>query len=258
MTAKNILITGMTGLIGQAVRKQLEPKYNLTALNRGPIEGVKCHQADIADLAAIEPAFEGRDVVVHLAARVATDATWEELLPANVIGTHNVFEAARRARVKRVVFASSGATISGCERDEPYRSIAAGDYDNVPPKWRNFTHESTSRTSGLYGSTKVWGEALARHYSDTHGISVICLRIGAVNREDRPKLPRHFSVWCSQRDIAQMVERSVEAPESVKFDTFYVVSKNKWSYRDISHAREVVGYEPQDAAEDYRGEVSLA
>ena len=254
MTANNILITGMTGLIGQVVRKRLERRYNLTALNRSRLERVKCHQADIADLAAIEPAFEGQDVVVHLAARVATDATWQDLLPANVIGVHNVFEAARRARVKRIVFASSGAAISGCERDDPYRSIAKGDYENVPRAWRNFTHESTARPSGLYGCTKVWGEALARYYSDAHGISVICLRIGAVNRDDRPKLPRHFSVWCSQRDIAQMVERCVEAPESVRFDTFYVVSKNKWSYRDLSHARDVVGYEPQDAAEDHRGE----
>ena len=254
MTAKNILITGMSGLIGQVVRKQLEPKYNLTALNGSPLEGVKCHQADIADLAAIEPAFEGQDVVVHLAARVATGASWADLLPANVVGTHNVFEAARRAGVKRIVFASSGATISGCERDDPYRSIAKGDYHNVPHSWPNFTHKSTVRPSGLYGCTKVWGEALARYYSDAHGISVICLRIGAVNRDDRPLLPRHFSVWCSQRDIAQMVERCVEAPEGVKFDTFYVVSKNKWGYRDLSHARDVVGYEPQDAAEDHRGE----
>ena len=254
MTAKNILITGMSGLIGQVVRRQLEPKYNLTALNRGPLEGVECHQADIADLAAIEPAFEGQDVVVHLLARVATDASWEDLLPANVVGTHNVFEAARRAGVKRIVFASSGATISGCEREDPYRAIAKGDYDNVPPSWPNFTHESRVRPSGLYGCTKVWGEALARYYSDAYGISVICLRIGAVNRDDRPSLPRHFSVWCSQRDIAQMVERCVEAPEGLKFDTFYVVSKNKWGYRDLSHARDVVGYEPQDAAEDHRGE----
>ena len=95
MTAKNILITGMTGLIGQVVRKRLERRYNLTALNRSRPEGVKCHQADIADLAAIGPAFEGQDVVVHLAARVATDATWKDLLPANVIGVRNVFEAAR-------------------------------------------------------------------------------------------------------------------------------------------------------------------
>jgi hypothetical protein len=93
---------------------------------------------------------------------------------------------------------------------------------------------------------------LARHFSDTYDISIICLRIGAVNREDRPTSPRHFSVYCSQRDIAQMIEKCIAAPDSVKFDIFFVVSNNKWSYRDVAHAREVVGYEPQDATEDYR------
>ncbi len=83
-------------------------------------------------------------------------------------------------------------------------------------------------------------------------MSVICLRIGAVNLEDRPLSPRQFSVWCSQRDVAQMVERCIAAPESLRFDIFYAVSDNKWSYRDVAHARDVVGYLPQDRAEDHR------
>jgi nucleoside-diphosphate-sugar epimerase len=114
------------------------------------------------------------------------------------------------------------------------------------------THETPVRPSGIYGSTKVWGEALARHFTDTTAMSIICLRIGAVNREDRPTSPRHFSIWCSQADIAQMVERCLIAPVEVKFDIFFVVSNNKWSYRDLTHAREVVGYEPQAVAEDHR------
>ena len=114
------------------------------------------------------------------------------------------------------------------------------------------THESPLRPNGLYGCSKVWGEALARHYSDAHQMSVICLRIGAVNREDRPQAPRDFSVWCSQRDVAQMIERCLQAPAAVRFDVFFVVSDNRWSYRDIDHARAVVGYQPQDRAEDYR------
>jgi hypothetical protein len=81
---------------------------------------------------------------------------------------------------------------------------------------------------------------------------MICLRIGAVNREDRPVGPRQFSVWCSQRDVAQMVERCIAAPSDLRFDVFYVVSDNAWSYRDLTHARAIVGYEPVDRAEDYR------
>src|SRR5262245_25384119 len=103
MAPRRVLVTGMSGLIGGALRRHLEGKYELSALNRRPIPGVRCHEADIGDLEAIAPAFEGVDTVVHLAARTGTSEVFEELLHANVVGTYNVFEAARRAGVSRVV-----------------------------------------------------------------------------------------------------------------------------------------------------------
>ena len=221
-------------------------------MNRRQIPDVPCHRADIADLEAILPAFEGKDTVVHLAAIARVDATWEELLNANVIGTYNVFEAARRAGVKRIVYASSGATISGWEREMPYRALGEGRYDAVPETWEKLTDHTPPRPSGLYGCSKLWGEALARHYVDTSGLSILCLRIGAVNQEDRPQRPRDFSVWCSQRDIAQMIERCIDAPDSLRFDIFYVLSNNRWGYRDLEHARNVLGFVPQDTAEERR------
>ncbi len=251
MGRPRVLVTGMSGLIGGAVRKRLEGEYELTALNRRRVPGLSCHQADIADLAAIEPAFRGIDVVVHLAAVAQGSAPWPEVLAYNIIGTYNVFEASRRAGVGRIVYASSGATVSNCERDFPYSALVAGRDDRLD-SWPMLTHETPVRPHGLYGCSKVWGEALARHFSDTYGISAICLRIGAVNREDRPTAPRHFSVWCSQRDVAQMVERAIAAPPSVRFDIFYALSDNRWSYRDLEHARARLGYAPQDRAEDYR------
>ena len=252
MTLKNVLITGMSGLIGSVARNHLEGKYTLRALNRRHVSGVECHQADMADLDAIQPAFEGIDVVVHLAAIVQGTAEWDEVLKHNVIGTYNVFEASRQAGVKRILSASSGAAISGWEREFPYNTLAEARYDEAPETWQKLTHETPTRPNGLYGCSKVWGEALARHFSDAYGISVICLRIGGVNRENRPTHPRMFSVWCSQRDIAQMIEKCIEAPEGVRFDIFFATSNNRWSYRDLSHAREVVGFEPQDAAEAHR------
>ena len=93
---------------------------------------------------------------------------------------------------------------------------------------------------------------MARHYTDTTDLSIICLRIGHVTKEDRPLSARDFAVWCSQRDIARMVESCVAAPADLKFDTFFVVSDNRWGYRDLSHAHEVLGFEPQDRAEDHR------
>ena len=250
MSHQKVLITGMSGLIGQVVANRLESTCDLIALNRRLVEGVTCHQADIADLEAIRPAFDDIDVVVHLAAAIQAD--WNGFLQSNIIGTYNVFEAARQAGVKRIIYASSGSVISGHEKQSPYREMTQGEYEKVPPTWSNLTHETPIWPQGIYGCTKVWGEALARYFSDSSDMSVICLRIGAVNDEDRPHQDRQFSVYCSQNNIAGMVEACVQAPDSVKFDIFYVVSNNKWSYRDMEHAREVLGYQPQGRAEDYR------
>jgi nucleoside-diphosphate-sugar epimerase len=251
MPTTTVLVTGLSGLIGSALRKGLAGRYDLRALNRGPVEGIPCHRADIGDLTAIRPAFAGVDVVVHLAAIARSGAPWDDILHHNIVGTYNVFEAARQAGVKRVIFASSGATVSNCERDVPYSDLVAGRYDEVP-SWPMLTHESPPRPSGLYGVSKVFGEALARHFADTSDMSMICLRIGAVTPEDRPTTPRHFAVWCSQRDIVQMIERCIEAPPSLRFDVFFVTSDNRWGYRDLDHPRSMVGYQPRDRAEDHR------
>jgi len=247
---RRVLVTGLSGLIGGALRPHLDGAYALRALNRRPVPGVECHLADLGDLAAIRPAFEGVDVVVHLAAAAGDRQAPEDILNANVTGTYHVFEAARLAGVARVIFASSGATVSGWERDPPLADIVAGRYDRVGA-WSRLTHESPVRPSGLYGVSKVWGEALARHYADSHGLSVICLRIGRVKAEDRPTGPRDRSVWCSQRDIVRMIVACIEAPPTVRFDVFFVVSDNRWNYRDLDHARTVLGWTPLDRAEDH-------
>ena len=250
--AEDILVTGMSGLIGGAVRRRLEPRARLTALNRGDVPGVRTVRADLCDLDAIRPAFEGRDTVIHLAAKASDRHPWEELRDTNVIGTRNVLEAARLAGCRRVVFASSGATVAGWEREEPYRALVEGRYADAPDDWTRIRHDMATRPNGTYASTKVWGESMARHYADEFGLSAISLRIGFVNPEDRPATARIFSVWCSQRDIVNAVELAVDMDESIRYDIFFVNSDNKWGYRDLSHAEEVLGFVPQDAAEDHR------
>ena len=250
MAKSRVLVTGLSGLIGRAFRKQVDGRYDLRALNRSAVEGLPCHQADIADLGAIKPAFAGVETVVHLAAQVGNPA-WEAVLRHNITGTYNVFEAAREAGVKRVVFASSGAAVSGIESDKPYSDLVAGHYEGLT-SWPILTHLSPLRPSGLYGASKVLGEALGRHYADAHGLSVICVRLGRVHAEDRPRSAREFSVWCSQRDIARFLESCVEAPETVRFEIFFCASRNKWGYRDLEHPRAILGWEPVDAAEDHR------
>src|SRR5207247_461661 len=138
MAKSRVLVTGMSGLIGRAFRKQVEGRYDLRALNRSAVEGLPCHQADIADFGAIKPAFAGVETVVHLAAQVGNPA-WEAVLRHNITGTYNVFEAAREAGVKRVVFASSGAAVSGIESDKPYSDLVAGRYEGLQ-SWPILTH----------------------------------------------------------------------------------------------------------------------
>jgi len=251
MTIK-VLVTGMSGLIGGAVQRRLAGRYQLTALNRRPVPGVPTVEADIAEWEAIRPAFVGQDVVVHLAAVLGEQAGWESINRVNIHGTYNVLEAARQAGVKRVIFASSGTVVAGWEQAEPYASLISGEYARVQAPWPMLTHETPVRPRGLYGASKAAGEALARHFADGSDLSVICLRIGRVTQADRPTSPREYSVWCSQTDIAQMVECCILAPPSLHFDIFHAVSENRWSYRDIDHARQMVGYVPVERAETYR------
>src|SRR5438046_1347986 len=136
-----VLVTGLSGLIGSALRRHLDPAHcELRSLSRRAVDGIQSHRADIGDLDAIRPAFAGVDTVVHLAAAVG-NPPFETLLRTNVIGTNNVFEAARLAGVSRVIFASSGAVVSGWERTEPYLALAEGRYDGLRD-WPMMTHET--------------------------------------------------------------------------------------------------------------------
>ena len=252
-----VLITGMTGAIGKLLREHLESVggYELSALSRSPVEGVDSYQADISDLDAIRPAFEDKDVVVHLASdssgRRGRPPVWESILNANIIGTRNAFEAARLAGVKRVVFASSGFASMGFESAPPYDSIVKGEWESFPTDVPKITHEQVCPAS-LYGATKVWGEALGRHYTDEYSLSILCVRIGAVMPDNRPTNPNLFSNYLSHRDVVSILRSCIDAPESVKYDIFFATSNNKLGYRDLQHPKDVLGWVPQDSADDFR------
>ena len=251
---KKVLVTGMSGLIGGLLRDHLERlgSYELSVLNRRRVEGVPCLQADIADLEAIKPAFQGIDVVVHLAAYTGEDIdSWEGNLSGNIVGAYNVYEAARLAGVKRVIFASSGNAIRAFSLVEPYKAITEGRYDDVPGEFPKITHEQV-RPEGVYGAAKVWGEALGRHFSDAHGLSVLCVRIGAVREVNKPINTGEYSTYLSHRDVVQMLQKCIDAPDDLKYDIFFALSDNKWGYRDLDHPREVIGFVPQDSADAFR------
>ena len=189
MNKKKVLVTGASGRVGQVVLARLGETYDLSALNRSHVAGVPCTQADIADLDGIVPAFEGVDAVLHLAASTMA-GDWESLLATNIVGVRNVYEAARIQGVKRVVNISSGATILGYGLESPYKDLLAGEYEKLPDQWPLVNERWPIRPDSVYGASKAWGEALGRYYSDYHGLSIICVRLGAFLADDTPDNPR--------------------------------------------------------------------
>jgi nucleoside-diphosphate-sugar epimerase len=200
----------------------------------------------------VQPAFRGMEAVIHLAADARVSAPWASVLQANVGGTVNAFEAAREAGVRRVIFASSNHVVGMYENDEPYASIVAGDYEGLEPaRLPLIGADAPIRPDGPYGAGKAFGEAAGRYYADVHGLSVVCLRIGTVNASDRPKDPREFATLLTHRDLVHLIRRCLDVPE-LPFGVFYGVSANTWRFWDIDGARQVLGYEPQDDAEQCR------
>src|SRR5215472_11411168 len=232
--ALQVLVTGSSGLIGGVVVRTLGDKYTFSGLDRvqpADAPDIPITVADVSNFDAMRPAFDGMDAVVHLAADAGMQAPWESVLPNNIVATYNVFEASRQAGVQRLVFASSNHAVGMFEFDEPYVRI---------------------RPDGYYGISKAYGEAMGAYYAENFAMSVICLRIGTVNRHNSPQRDvRHMATWLSHRDLAQLVDRCLSVP-GLRFEIFYGVSGNTWRFWDIEHARHVLGYQPQDNAETYR------
>jgi uronate dehydrogenase len=236
---KHILITGAAGQIGRALRAGLRDSYPLIRLaDVAPMDGAgtgeEVYTTDIRDIVAVEKAMAGIDCVVHLAG-ASVESEWEKVLPLNIEGCYNVFEAARRQHVKRVVFASSNHAV-GFHRRERFIDT------NIVP-----------RPDTRYGVSKVFGEAVGRLYADKYGLSVACLRIGTFRNPDRPAEARQLLTWISHRDMVQLVRRCIDCPD-YHFVTVYGVSNNLRSRWDNTDAK-FLGYRPQDDSEVYAAEI---
>ncbi|GAB2918156.1 NAD(P)-dependent oxidoreductase [Paraburkholderia jirisanensis] len=227
-----VLITGAAGHIGRALRAGLAGRYQLRLADIAPQApagaGEEVVSADITRLEELLPVMQGVDTVVHLAG-IPDEDTWQKIRDMNIEGCYNVFEAARQAGVKRVVFASSNHAVGFHRRD---RMID----DTVP-----------LRPDSRYGVSKVFGEALGRLYADKHGMSVACLRIGSFRADDTVSAPRHLNTWISHRDMVQLTQRCIDHPD-YHFVIAYGVSNNARNRWSNANAR-FLGYQPQDDAE---------
>ena len=266
-----VLITGAHGRVGEGLKLFLadEEAYELTYLDREDHPDYDTHVADVNDYEAIRPAFDGQDAVVHLAAYPMTDGTWEQVRESNLHGTHNVLEAAADAGVEQFVFASS--------------IHAAGMYeeDNAPELYEmdvdlTVTHEDPERPDSYYGASKAFGEDWGRYYIEKRDYpeQFYAIRIASIREPpyDNPygdaekgvergdwergsdeyetQLKRLKGTWLSERDWVQLVELCLE-DDDLEFDIFFASSENERGWYDIEHAKEVLGYEPQDRAEEW-------
>jgi uronate dehydrogenase len=238
-TVKTILMTGASGGVGTFLRHELAGKYKLRLSDRRPLKGLAKHEtfvrADLVKMADAMRISKGVDAIVHLGG-YAVEGPWEPILESNIIGCYNLFEAARRNGVKRILFASS--------------NHAAGFY----PRSETIDHRVYPRPDGRYGVSKVFGEVLGRLYSDKYGMEVFNMRIGNVGA--RPIDKRRLSIWLSPRDLAQLVTIGIEHP-GIRFEIVYGVSGNQRSWYDNSNAVRL-GYRALDDSEAFAAEVLAA
>jgi uronate dehydrogenase len=234
---QRVLITGAAGNIGRSLRAGLRGHYPVLRLldvtpQRAAEPGEEVLTVDLNDRLATEAAMKDVDAVIHLAA-VASEAPFDDILSGNITTTYSLFEAARRAGVRRVVFASTNHVIGFYPRGETVRP------------------DDPVRPDTFYGVSKAFGEALGRLYADKYGLEVVCLRIGSFT--ERPTTLRQLSIWLSPRDCVQLVRCCLDAP-AVGFKVVFGVSANTRSWwKDDAAAS--LGYRPQDNAEEFAAQV---
>lgn len=227
---KTVLITGAAGDVGSHLRHELAGRYILRLSDLRPVaklaKGETFMKGDVASLKDMLKVTRGVGAIVHLGA-YSVEADWDTILRANIDGTYNVFEAARRNGVKRILFATSNHAMGFYRRDE------------------TIDHRVYPKPDSRYGVSKVFGEALGSLYANKYGLEVFNIRIGNVN--PRPLDKRRLSIWVSPRDIAQLVTIGIEHPD-IHFEIVYGISGNTRAWYDNSNAQRL-GYRPRDDSE---------
>jgi len=233
---KQILLTGAAGRIGVSLREHLGEHYHLRCLDRARVANAKnVRVVNIRNARQVLKAMQGMDAVIHLAANPNCDQSWNDVYTDGIEGTYNVFEAARKAGVKKIIYASTNHVSGWREIEQELR----------------ITPEQVVRPDSLYAVGKAFGEALGQFFVDQYGMSIVCLRIGAFSVEPKFYGPTDsiLATWCSPRDLAQLVRRSLEL-DNLGFQIFYAVSRNTRRFWDISNSQSLLGFKPQDNAEE--------
>ena len=227
---KRVLLTGAGGGIGTRLRTLLPPIYDLRLSDLKAPQDLRAAEefvaADLADMAQVERVVEGMDGIIHFGAQ-SVEADWDTVLRSNIEGTYNLFEAARRKGVKRVVFASTNHVVGFYPRDQ------------------RIGIDVTLLPDTRYGVSKACGEALGALYTYKYGLEVLCLRIGNVS--DGPADLRLASIWLQPEDLVQLIRIGLEHPD-LRYEIFYGVSANTRGWWDNAVAYRY-GYRPTGDSE---------
>jgi len=227
---RRVVLTGAGGLIGRSIFPLLPADWDVLRTDLEANSGVGA--LDVTDPDACHQVFAGADAVVHLAAVPNPAASWERLLPANVLGAYHVAQAAADCGVRRLVLASSLHAVSAAPADVQVRT-------SDPP-----------RPANLYGATKAWAEALGAWVAATTSTSVVALRIGyfAQRRPDADTVPAHeVAAWLSPRDAAELVRVAVET-DGLEFMVAHGISANRYRRADLQDTMQQLSYRPIDDA----------
>ncbi len=229
---KRILLTGAAGDVGRRITPLLKAAYPEVVLSdlKAPDDkhGLAFIKAELANPQEVATAVKGIDAIVHLGG-FSVEGPWESILNANIIGCYNLFEEARKAHVKRIVFASSNHAVGYYPRSEKIPS------------------DVTALPDSRYGVSKAFGEALGAMYAMKHGIGVTSLRIGNVN--EKPLDARRLAIMLHPEDLVQLIRIGFDTPGLV-YEVFYGMSDNKRAWWDNARAREL-GYKSKHRSEDH-------
>lgn len=249
-------ITGAGGRIGRTLTEGLADKYELTLFIRNTqpdtSRNLKIVKADLSKEEEVEGIFGGLDAVIHMAANPSTRAPWESILQDNIVATYNVLEEARRAGVKRVIFASTNHVQDAYAMGETPFSLDP----SFTERGRLIKLSDPPAPDSLYGVSKLFGEDLGRYYSLLYGLEFVSVRIGSAAPKTAPLLPAEKgtemlrrALFFSQRDCVDLFTKTLEV--EADFLVVYGVSNTRYPIFDLTETKEILGYNPQDNEEEY-------
>jgi nucleoside-diphosphate-sugar epimerase len=173
----NILVTGAGGFLGSHLSESLLSKghkvWNFSRKKHPQLQtmGVDTICGDLKDEAAVAKAFQGMDVVFHVASRVGIWGKYKDFYQTNVIGTENVIKACRANGITKLIYTSTPSVVfdwgdlCGADEAAPY----------------------SRRFHGHYAKTKAMAEQLVLQANDDK-LSTVALRPHLIFGPDDPHL----------------------------------------------------------------------